>query len=268
MEGNSFKCPSCGNVLQEADIDFKTRRATCPYCDRVSELPRREINGAAGVQHDLENAIRFFNDKNYDLAKNYAEHVLSISYDNIVALFILGYHRAYHAATKSRSDLEKFFTETLPGVETDPEEIEMFKGLLLKCILHVSDYEENILGKFLETLPDAELAEFVEGFSPYIINKRVNIDWFTPRMCDIYAEITKKVDIPKTWYALFQQISTNPDSPESENTFYLKTKTQRFYDNFVCGIGKIYSGIINENFKAKFCGALDKKKQIYFAKMK
>lgn len=268
MEGEVFTCPQCGASIPAQYIDFKARTANCPFCENFVTFPRKQINGSAGVQRDLENAIRFFNDKNFDLARNYAERALSVSYDNVVALFIMAYHRAYYAATKSRSDLEKFFKETLPGVEADPEEIEMFKGLLLKCILHVSDYEENILGKFLETLPDAELAEFVEGFSPYIINKRVNIDWFTPRMCDIYAEITKKVDIPKTWYALFQQISTNPDSPEPENTFYLKTKTQRFYDSFVCGIGKIYSGIINENFKAKFCGALDKKKQIYFAKMK
>lgn len=268
MQSNAYKCSCCPYVFKENEINFQTRRATCPRCDAVTTFSRSVVNGSTGVLHDVENAVKFFEERNFESAKRFAESALSVSYDNVVGLFIIAYYNAYHAPIKKRTYLDKFFNEELPEIGVDVDEMDALKKVLKKCPLHLLDYEQQILDKILATTGDErEIVDFVEAFSPYIISKRPSIEWFNPKMKGIYAELTARANLPKTWYALFQQIAVNPDSPELENTFYLKTKAARFYNDYVCGVGEIFSQIKDEALKTKFVSAFEKKQQNFVKNM-
>ena len=267
MEGLQYICPGCATVLSPSDIDFKARRGICPSCGSVVSLSRREVNHSQTVVHDLENAVRFFEDRNFDTAKRYAEGVLSISFDNVVALFIIAYCEAYHARNKTHAYLDKFFKQELKDIDVLEDEMQMLKGLLLKSVLHLADYEQEILQKILETQADGDIAEFVEAFSPYVINKRSNINWFSNEMANTYETLTKRANLPKTWYALYSQIATNPDSPEAENTYYLKTKTARFFNDYLLRLENVFEQIKDDRLKKKFSTALATKKANFISKM-
>lgn len=268
MQGQTYQCPGCFFNLPADCIDFKTRRAVCPACGNLVTLTRKSINTSETVVHDVENAVRFFCDGNFDSARRYAESVLSVAVDHAAALYILAYYSAFVAENKNRTHLEKFFNETLLDLDCDEEELEALKKIMLKTLGHLADYEKIILKKLSATQRPKDLAEFVESFCPYLIGKRINIDWFDSEMVDLYYFITLSADIPKTWYALFVSISKNPDSPEAGNTFYLRTKTERFYREYVLGIEKVFSGIKTDVLKAKFNGAFCKKKEELINKMK
>lgn len=267
FESQSFKCAQCPYVFKENEIDFTTKRATCPKCGKLTVFTRKAINSSSTVSHEVESAIAFFDDNNYDSAKRAAETALMLSGDNAVALFILAYYNAYHADVKTQAGLDKFFKNSLPEIDVDLEEMDALKRLLLKKVMSLVDYEEEILAKILDTQKRRDIPDFVEAFSPYTINKRGSIDWFTPKMIDIYTALTEKADIPKTWFALYKQISENHDSPEKANTFYLKTNTKLFFDKYVCGLERIFAEIGDPTWKAKFVGGLQKKKEYFISKM-
>jgi len=266
MEGK-YECPGCFSLVPAEYIDFKTRTATCPFCGNLVTFKRTTINSSQGVAHDVENAVRFFLENNLDSAKRYAESALSVSVDNAVGLYIIAYYSAFKAEIKTRNHLERFFKEELKGIEFDEEELEGFKKVILHSLTHVADYEKEILSIISECQRGQELADFVDAFSPYLIAKRGTIDWFDKDMCDTYAKVTAMSNIPKTWYALYTAIIKNPDSPEASDTYYLKTKTARFYNDFVLGIGSIFGQIKDEALKAKFNGAFCKIKEAMNKKM-
>ena len=157
--------------------------------------------------------------------------------------------------------------ETLQEAEFEIEEEEMFKDLILKTILHSGEYIEQLITRFAEFDDPKELAEFVEAYAPFAIGNKGSINFFTPALADALQSITEMVDIPKTWFALYSAISKNPDSPIPKDTFYLKTKTHRFYNDFVLKVGEIFSKIKTPALRAKFKGAYDKVKATFDQKM-
>ncbi len=259
MEGQVYECPGCFSPIPADRIDFQTKRATCPYCGNLVVLTRKSINTSQGVLHDLENAVRFFIDNNFDSAKRYAESLLSVSVDNAVGLFIIAHFKAFKAEAKSRLLLDKFFKEELPEIDFDTEELESFTKIILHVLFNLADYEKEIVSAMVQFLPKKELGQFIDAFSPYLITKRSSINWFDAGMKEAYKNVTMITDVPKTWYALFQAMLKNPDSPEVENNYYLKTKAERFYNEYVLGIGEIFSNIGNAELKNKFNGAYEKK---------
>ena len=267
FEDGNFLCSSCGRTLQPSEIDKNTRTGTCSFCGCLVTFTRKEVNSSKQVLHDLENAVRFFTESNYDSAKRYAEAVLSTSVDNAVGLFIIAYYNAFRAEIKNRTHLDRFFNEELPKIELDEEEVNNFKKVILHSLLHVADYEKTILAVVGRYQAPQPLAEFVDAFSPQLIIRRGTIDWFDAEMCDIYGQVAAYTNVPKTLYALYQAITKNPDSPEAGNTYYLKTKTARFYNDFVLGIEKIYQRIADPALKAKFIGAFAKLKEAINKKM-
>ena len=265
MDAQVYKCPGCGQAIQFQNVDFKTRRAHCDWCENDVVLPRSEINTSDKVINDLKNAVRFFKDKNFDSAHRFAESILSTAVDNAVGLFILGYCKAFVATIKNRDFLEKFFFETLGTLEFDEEELSAFKEVLLTVIPHVIDYEEPILSALLAQDPEG-IVEFTEAFSPFAIMRRVNISWVNDNIFGLYKEITSRGDIQKTWYALYTAMVKNPDSPY-QGGFFLKTKTARFYNDFVMRVEDVFQGIQDEKLRAKFLGAFLNKKQEFITKM-
>lgn len=266
MDAQSYQCPNCGQALSAFNIDFKTRHAHCDWCNTDSFLTRSSVNSSDKVLNEQKNAVRFFLDKNFDGANRYAEMILNTAIDNAVGLFIVAYYKAFIAPVKSRNLLQKFFTETLETIDFDAEELGAFEELCIAAGSHVGEYEESILSTVLSCDPRGVVA-FTDAFSPFVIVKRYNMDWCNERIFNVYEQITRLGNIPKTWYALFVAIAQNPDSPYSGNTFYLKTKTARFYNEYVLRVGKVFEGIQDEKLRVKFNGAFLNKKQEYISKM-
>ncbi len=268
MEGEKHICPNCGMPVEASAINFKTRRAFCPWCQKNVIFPKRNSTASPNAVSALNEAYNFFLEKNFESAKNCAETVVSMVPNNVAALYILAYYKAFSAPIKNRSSLDKLFNETLPDAEFEIEEEEMFKELLLKTILHSGEYEEQIIGKFIEYDDENELCDFVEKFCPFIIARQVNTEWFTQNMVKCLKECSAITNIPKTWYALYVSISKSPDSPILKNTFYLKTKSSRFYSEYILPIGEIFAQIKDETLKKKFVSAYNKVKMEFEQKLK
>ena len=259
LENKEFRCSGCKYALKLDEIDKTTLIGKCPNCGNMVTATRKQIKGAKEVVNSQENAVRFFTENNFETAVHYAKEILSYAQDldNAVALFIIAYYEAYVATVKSRDELNKFFNETLAKIEFADDEMDAFKTVLKHAVYYVEDYEKVILQTIITNEGVIEAGKFIEEFSPYLINKRNSIEWFDSEMCSIYADISAQADIPKTWYALFQCITKNPESPEAGQSYHLKTATLHFYNQYVLGVGKIFSVIKNDALKAKFGGAFN-----------
>ena len=266
MDAQSYQCPNCGQALSAVNIDFKTRHAHCDWCNTDSFLARSTLNSSDKVLNEQKNAVRFFLDKNFDGANRYAEMILNTAIDNAIGLFIVAYYKAFVAPVKSRDLLHKFFNETLGTIDFEAEELGGFEELCIAAGWHVGEYEDIILHTVL-ACDRRGAAEFMDAFSPHIIVKRYNMDWCNESIFNASEQITRLGNTPKTWYALYVSIAQNPDSPYSGNTFYLKTKTARFYNEYVLRVGKVFEGIQDEKLRAKFGGAYLNKKREYISKM-
>ena len=252
MEGEKHLCPCCGQPVPANRIDFKTRRADCEWCGQAIIFPKKSSTASPNAIHALDEATKFFLQKNFDSAKREAETVMSMVSSNVPALYIIAYYNAFIAPVKNRHSLDQLFKETIFEVPFEIEEEEAFKDLILKTILHTCDYHEEIIKRFIEYDTPKEAAEFIEQFSPYVIAKSNNTEWFTEGTREAFKELSKKAVLPKTWYSLLVSISKNPQSPLLTGAFYLKTKSTNFYNNYVLPIGEILKCIQNEEIRNKF----------------
>ena len=267
MEAEKHLCSGCGIQIPPSAINFKTRRAHCEFCGQNIIFPKKSSTASPNAVHALNEATKFFLQKNFDSAKSEAETVVSMVANNVPALYIIAYYNAFVAPVKKRDALDHLFNEVLPEAELEIEEEELFKDLVLKTILHTCDYHEQILSKIVEYDDPKEAAEFIEQFSPYVITKSANIEWFTKGVADKYRQLTRTADIPKTWYALLLSISKNPQSPLLTGDFYLKTKTANYYSHYVLPIGEILENISNAELKNKFVPVYKKTRAEYEQKM-
>lgn len=269
MEAESYKCNACGVLIPANNLNHKTRRAKCIFCGNEMIFPKRNSTASPNAKDALEKGVRFFLEKNFASAKACAETVVSMMPENnLPALYIIAYYNAFIADVKSRTSWDNLFKEDLPDAVMEIEEEEEFKKLLLKTILHSSDYEEKIICKFVEFDDINEAAEFIEQFCPIAISRRSNVDWFTSRLKDAFLKVTKDADIPKTWFSLLTAINKNPDSPIVTGEFYLKTKSKHFYENYVLPVGEIIDSISNKELRVKFLSAYNKVKTDYIDKLK
>lgn len=263
MDALVFNCPGCG---QPVDIDFKTRKGHCEWCGNIVTYPRKAFNGDEKVQNEVKLCVRCFTEKRFSEAKSHAENILAVAIDNAPALFARAYFEAFFAVNKNSARVREFF-EQLRGIEMDAEEIEPLRQLFLASIFKLEDYESEVLYWATQNLRGAELCKFTEEFSPALIVKRTSIDFFTLNLAELYKKISGECSIPKTCYALLQAITTNPDSPYPKNRFFLETKTQRFYNDFVLPVGEIIRNMKSEELKAKFYQVFKTKLKDYENKM-
>lgn len=268
MEGNQYICPNCGDNISAHLIDFETRTATCECCRKQVTFKREAINQATHIVNDVRSAVNFFKAGNMESAKNCAEKVLSEAMDNVAALYIIHYYKAYCAPIKSFEPLDRFFKVEFDKIaDLDSVEGQAFKELALFAPSRLADYEKEVLNVVIKTQGVAEAITFADQFCPLIINSRQSIAGFTPELFAIYELLTANGNIPKTWFALYGAMMKNPDSPFVTGAFYLKTKTERFYNNFILPLDKLLSGIQDPALKAKFYGAFSEKKRGFLLKM-
>lgn len=262
MEANEFICSHCGTSLTSANVDMKTRRGVCPMCGCEVSFAKKHSTASPNAVLALEEGLRLFLSGNFESARTCAETAISMTEKNVAALFIVSYYKAFRAPVKNTKSLYELFNDILPDAEFDIEEEEMFKQCVIRTINNTLGFEEQLLAKFVEFDDPNELGQFVEAFCPFAINARQTYSWLTPRMMSLYLEITKRVNIPKTWYSLYTALLKNPESPFVGNSFFQKTKTARIQHDVVEPMGQIFNSIKDEAFKAKFVQAYN----AYYAK--
>lgn len=255
IEANLYVCPHCGSAFDNTRLDLKTRRGICAMCGSEVVFPKRHLVASPSAQLALDEGKRLFLNANYEDAVASARTAISMSKDNVAALYIVNFYKAFHASVNNRTGLDDFFNSIFPNAEMEIEEEDMLKECLRKTVSYSMDYEEQILSKFLEYDDPNELGQFVENFCPLSILAKQSYGWLTPKMLNLYLEITKKVDVPKTWYALYSSLTKNPESPFIGNRFYLKTKNERLLREIIEPIGNIFQAIKDPTLKAKFVSA-------------
>lgn len=263
MDALVYYCPGCG---QAVDIDFKTRKGTCSWCGNVVSIPRKFFSSDGKVRNDIPCLIKNFREKRYREALSNAESIFTVAIDYAPALFVRAYYESYICDIKNSDKMTRFFVQ-LSELEIDPEEVELLKEMFMLSIFKLDAYEHDILNWALSNMADNDLLKFVDEFSPRVIAKRTNIDFFEDGIAESYKEIAKRCSIPKTCYALLTAIKSNPDSPFLYNKFFLKTKTQRFYNDFVLPIGEIISSMSAVELKTKFYQVYKQLRSTYENKM-
>ena len=221
----------------------------------------------AKVANEVRQSVRFFKEKQFDTAVKYAEDVLTHVLDHATSLFILGYVRAFVNKERNRDALERFFNETLPEIEMTGEELESFKECVMLVRPNLIKYHESIISAVVKNHKKGG-AEFVEAFSPAIINSYTDIKWATAGIFDAFKEAGKHGSMPKTWYALYQCALQNPASPikDPDNWDYEDT-VKKFYDNYVLRMDDLFSNIQDDTLRAKFHGGSTKVKNVFISKM-
>ena len=84
-----------------------------------------------------------------------------------------------------------------------------------------------------------------------------------PSLIELYTELVEHCGIPKTCFALLNAIQKNPDSPYAGDTFFLRPKTEYFYEHFVLPVGKVIDAMKDEQYRGKFLAAYKQRKQQY-----
>lgn len=263
MDALVFHCPNCAATV---DIDFKTRKGYCESCGSPVTFPRSAFNSDKNVENELKLCTKCFIEKRFSEAKNHAENILAVAIDNAPALYARAYYESYSAINKNSARMGEFF-EQLREIQTDAEEIEPLRQMFISTLFKLADYEADVLNWATENLKPSELCKFTEEFSPALIVKRATIEFFTPALVELYKKISATCSMPKTCYALLQAITANPDSPYPDNRFFLKTKTQRFYQDFVLPVGEIIQSMQSEELKNKFYQVFKTKQKDYLNKM-
>ena len=249
MEALSFECRNCGGPVK---IDFRTRKGICEWCQGEVTFPRKTFNSDDKVQKELELCGRCFLEKRFEEAKSHAENVLAVAIDNAPALYARAYYESFTAINKNTERLTDFLNQLIGIKEIDFDEVELLKKMFLSTVYKLDSHEEYVLRWALENLAAPELCAFTDVLSPALIGKKTSIDFFTPELAEVYIKISSECSIPKTCYALLQAITTNPDSPYPNNRFFLKTKTLRFYQEFVLPIGEIIQNMASQELREKF----------------
>lgn len=267
MEALKHLCPGCGSEVPADLINFKTRHADCPWCGLHIVFPKKHSTASPNAAIALEEGCKLFLEGHYEAANNCAKTVLSMVNNNAAALYIESYYTAFVHEPYNSKALDRCLTEVLPDVEFDIEEEEYFKKFLLKTIKHSGEYFTEIIKKFNEYDDAKEFGIFLEEFAPIAIGQKQDLKWFDEEIKEIFKVLAKKVSTPKTWFALYNAAMKNPDSPMSDGSFFLKTKTNRVYNDYILKVDEIFKNIGNEALYAKFNGAFQKVKSAFEAKL-
>lgn len=259
-----MQCHGCGST--NVTFDPKRRILICNQCGKEEYYSRATLNANGKVVFSRRNAIRFFSEGKLEDARHYAMEVLNISMDNAPAMYILAY---YDEFTARKPDAMKRFFQQIRDVSLEYDEVTDLRGLLLSSAYNLSDYEADVIQLIAVNMQAEEdapaLCEFIDTLCPYLIGKHPSTAFLTKELTEMYQELAAHCSIPKTCFALLKAIDTNPDSPYSSNSFYLKAKARYFYDHYMADVGTVISAIRDAGLRGKFSGVYQKKCEQYRA---
>lgn len=264
MDMGGMQCRGCGST--NVTFDPKQRILRCNQCGKEEYYSRATLNANGKVVFGRQNAIRSFIGGRVEEARHYAMEVLNISMDNAPAMYILAY---YDEFTVRKPDSMRQFFAQLRDVPLEYDEVADLRGLFLASAYNLADYEENVIELValnMQAEEDApELCKFIDALCPYWIGKRTSAGFLTASLGEMYQELAAHCGIPKTCFALLKAIDTNPDSPYTDQSFYLKAKAQYFYEHFITDIGPVIAAMCDGELQKKFLSVYQKKREKYRA---
>lgn len=260
MDAGGFICKGCGS--SKVTFDPESRKQICNQCGREEYYSRATLNKNGKVSFSSHNAVSFFLKGDYANATHYARDVLNIFKDNAPARFIISYSDEF--SDHRSGAIKDFFYETT-DIPLEYEEVRDLIKLFLASAYNLSDYEKEILVLVAINMQSPEdgpeLCDFTDKFCPYLIKRRTSMDFLNNEMVDIYAQLAEHCGVPKTCYTLIKAIRENADSPYVTNGFFLKSKTQYFYQHFVLPVGIVLDRMNSDEYKKKLQEAYKKQLQ-------
>ena len=264
MSDSGLQCHGCGST--HVTFDPQKRMLICNQCGKEEYYSRATLNANGKVVYSKQNAIDFFSKGNYDLASRFAHDVINISLDNVPALYILAY---YDDFVLGKAGAVNAFFKRMGKAALEYDEITELMTLFLASPYKLIEYEKDVIQIVAANLQSEEdipvLQDFIDKLCPYLISKRPSMSFLTQDMAAMYCELAEHCNIPKTCFALLKAIQTNPDSPYTNDTFFLKPKLRYFYDHFIIPVGSIIAAMKENPVKDKFVNAYAQTKQKFEA---
>lgn len=216
------------------------------------------------------NAVGAFANRDFASALKSSDEILALDASNVVALYIRSFND--YVFNKKMRALDEYFSQlSSVALAVDKEQLGQLEQLFISSKGKIAHYEPQILSFVLENSCQdpanaASVCQFVDSFSPYLIGTQNSHDFLTPELAGIYKNLSGYCSILKTCFALLGAIENNPDSPLKNGQYYLRSKSQKFYDDFVKPVGEIIYNIKSPKNRPQFVEAFDKKKQLYCQK--
>lgn len=267
MESGGMQCHGCGST--NVTFDPQRRIVICNQCGKREYYSRATLNANGKVVFARQNALNFFTHGHYDTARQYAQDILNISSDNAAALYIIAFYDEFSLG--KNGSLKRLF-RLFDTMALEYQEVRDLMELFLAAPGRLLDYQEEMISltaKNLQSPEDAKtLCDFYDKICPFFISKWPSMSYFKPSLAEMYIELAGHCGIPKTCFALLNAIQKNPDSPYAGGTFFLKLKTEYFYEHFVLPVGKVIEAMQDQQMKGKFQTAYKQRKQQYEADAK
>ena len=262
MDAGSMQCHGCGST--NVTFDPKRRILICNQCGKQEYYSRATLNANGKVVYARQNAMNFFTHGHYDRAREYAQDILNISSDNALALYILAF---YDEFTMGMNGALKRVFALLETMALEYQEVQDLMQAFLASPGRLIDFQESIITVVAKNLQDdkdaATLCGFFDKICPFFIAKWPSMGYLTPSLVELYIELVEHCGIPRTCFALINAIQKNPDSPYATDTFFLKPKTEYFYEHFVLPVGKVIEAMQENQYRDKFLAAYNQRKQQY-----
>lgn len=262
MEAGSMQCHGCGST--NVTFDPQRRILICNQCGKQEYYSRATLNANGKVVFARQNAINFFTHGHYDTARQYAQDILNISSDNAPALYMLAF---YDEFTLGKNGALKRLFALFDTMALEYQEVQDLMELFLASPAKLLDFQEDIITVIAKNLQDEKdaqvLCAFFDKICPYFISRWPSMGFLKPSLIELYTELVEHCGIPKTCFALLNAIQKNPDSPYAGDTFFLRPKTEYFYEHFVLPVGKIIDAMKDEQYRGKFLAAYKQRKQQY-----
>lgn len=257
---NGLECSGCGS--SNVTFDSKRRILICNQCGKEEYYSRATLNRNNKVILSKRNAIASFVDGRFEDARHYALEVLNISLDNASALYIMAYYDEFEG--KKNGALTYYFSQ-MKQIALEYEEVEELRQMFLVSAYKLMEHEADMIELIAANMQSSEdrevICEFIDKICPYLIAKRSSTSYLTDRLAEMYRDLAKHCDIPKTCFALIKSIETNPESPFVTGGFYLEAKTRYFYDHYISDIGLIIENMRTEELRRKFLAAFQAQKE-------
>ena len=262
METGGMQCHGCGST--NVSFDPQRRIVICNQCGKQEYYSRATLNANGKVVFARQNAMNFFKSGHFDTARQYAQDVLNISADNAAALYMFAFYDEFMLG--KNGSLKKLFA-VFDNMALEYQEVQDLMELFLATPGRLLDYQEEIITTVARNLQDDSdrqtLCDFFDKICPYFISKWPSMGYLKPTLVEMYMELAEHCGIPKTCFALLSAIQKNPDSPYASGTFFLRQKSEYYYENFILPVGKVIGAMKDGQYREKFLAAYQQRKQQY-----
>lgn len=258
---------------QKLQTELRNAQIQNEVANRVANEQRIEqikSNNNASSKYDphyaekIDRAFKQFMGGDFKGAAAGAEEVLRNISDHVPMQYIVAFYASFVENSYRRDAIAKFFV-SVKGRALLKEDVKLMKNMLLLSGVRIRSFESDALELLMGSEGSVTGAVgFAERFCPKIIAVRESSDYLNDRMITLYRLLVGAGAV-QICAALLNSIRKNPDSPYVTGSFHLKTKTERFYNEYVLPIGMLIENIADPNVRDQYRAAFIKEDSAYRA---